>query len=233
MKKDEFVSELLKIGVLIDDNKLELLDKYYKLLVFWNEKVNLTRIIEEKDVYLKHFYDSITLYKAIDLNENLSLCDIGTGAGFPGLVLKIVFPTLHITLVDALQKRVNFLKTVIDNLGLTNIEVYHERGEEFARKNREKFDIVTSRAVASLDILAEISLPMVKVKGYFIPMKSSVDVEIKNANSILKKLDSEIVSIVEFNLPFEDSLRTLIKIQKNNKTNSKYPRNFNKIKKEH
>lgn len=231
MNKEEFVLELKKIGIEITDEQLVLLDKYYQLLIEWNEKINLTRITDEKDVYLKHFYDSLTLYRVIDLNSNISLCDVGTGAGFPGIVLKIVFPTLHVTLVDALLKRVNFLKLVINELGLKDIDVYHERAESFARVNREKFDVVTSRAVANLRMLSEVSIPMVKVDGYFIPMKGLCDDELNEASDILKKLNSKVICVDSFTLPVENSQRSLIKIQKSVKTEHKYPRNFDKIKK--
>ena len=233
MNKEEFVLELKKIGIDVTDSQLMQLDKYYHLLTLWNEKINLTRITEENDVYLKHFYDSLTLYRVIDLNSDLSLCDVGTGAGFPGLVLKIVFPTLRITLVDALLKRVNFLKLVIDELGLKDIEVYHDRAESFARVNREKFDIVTSRAVANLRVLSELSIPMVKVNGYFVAMKGLCDDEIDEASDILKRLGSSVEVVDNFTLPVENSQRSLIKIQKSVKTEHKYPRNFDKIKKGH
>lgn len=233
MSKEEFVLELKKIGIDITDEQLILLDRYYQLLIEWNEKINLTRITDEKDVYLKHFYDSLTLYRVIDLNSNLSLCDVGTGAGFPGIVLKIVFPTLRVTLVDALLKRVNFLKLVINELGLKDIEIYHNRAESFARVNREKFDIVTSRAVANLRVLSEVSIPMVKVDGYFIPMKGLCDDELEEASDILNKLNSKVMCVDSFTLPVENSQRSLIKIQKSVKTEHKYPRNFDKIKKGH
>ena len=233
MNKERFVKELEKMNVNLSAMQLDQLDKYYKLLVEWNKKINLTRIIEEKDVYLKHFYDSITLFKVIDLCQNFSLCDVGTGAGFPGIVLKIVFPTLSITLIDSLLKRINFLNCVIKELDLKNIVAIHTRGEDYAKVNREKFDIVTSRAVANLSILSEICIPMCKINGYFIPMKANIDDEIKQAEDILYKLDSEIEEITEFDLPIENSHRTLLKIKKKKKTSVKYPRSFEKIKKNH
>ena len=233
MDKETFIKELEKMNINLNDTQLNQLDRYYKLLIEWNKKINLTRIIDEKDVYLKHFYDSITLCKAINLCQNLSLCDIGTGAGFPGIVLKIVFPTLSVTLIDSLLKRVNFLNIVIKDLELTNIVAIHARGEDYARENREKFDIVTSRAVANLSTLSELSLPMCKVNGYFIPMKANASEEISEAKDILLKLNSEIEEVIEFDLPIENSHRTLIKISKKNKTNTKYPRSFDKIKKNH
>ena len=231
MNKEEFVLELKKIGIDVTDSQLMQLDRYYHLLIEWNEKINLTRITEENDVYLKHFYDSLTLYRVIDLNSGLSLCDVGTGAGFPGIVLKIVFPTLRVTLVDALLKRVNFLKLVIDELGLKDIEVYHDRAESFARSNREKFDIVTSRAVANLRVLSELSIPMVKVNGYFVAMKGLCDDEIDEASDILKRLGSSVEVVDNFTLPVENSQRSLIKVRKSVKTEHEYPRNFDKIKK--
>ena len=233
MDKETFIKELEKMNINLNDTQLNQLDRYYKLLIEWNKKINLTRIIDEKDVYLKHFYDSITLCKAINLCQKLSLCDIGTGAGFPGIVLKIVFPTLSVTLIDSLLKRVNFLNIVIKDLELTNIVAIHARGEDYARENREKFDIVTSRAVANLSTLSELSLPMCKVNGYFIPMKANASEEISEAKDILVKLNSEIEEVIEFDLPIENSHRTLIKISKKNKTNTKYPRSFDKIKKNH
>ena len=231
MNKEVFVSELKKINIIVTPEMLEKLDKYYKLLVEWNEKINLTRIIQEEDVYLKHFYDSLTLNKAIDLNEKLSLCDVGTGAGFPGIVLKIVFPNLSITLVDSLLKRINFLNLVIKELELDDINAIHTRCEDYARIHREEFDIVTSRAVANLTTLSELCIPLVKVNGFFIPMKANAMDEINDASDILKKLESNIEQIIEFDLPMENSHRTIIKIRKNKKSNVKFPRSFDKIKK--
>ena len=231
MDKNEFIKELEKLDITLTAKQKEQLDMYYKLLIEWNEKINLTRITEEKDVYLKHFYDSITLKRVIDLCQNLSICDIGTGAGFPGIVLKIVFPTLSVTVVDALQKRVKFLNLVIKELELKDIVAIHSRGEDYAKLHREEFDIVTSRAVMNLTSLSEISLPLVKVNGYFIPMKANATEEIADAKDIISKLDSEIELIDEFVLPIENSNRTLIKIKKLKETNVKYPRSFDKIKK--
>lgn len=230
MDKEVFIRELEKMNISLNSKQLDQLDRYYKLLIEWNEKINLTRIIEEKDVYLKHFYDSITLCKAINLCQNVSLCDVGTGAGFPGIVLKIVFPTLHITLIDSLLKRINFLNLVIKELELENIVAVHTRGEDYAKIHREEFDIVTSRAVANLTTLSELCIPMCKVGGYFIPMKANAKEEIQNSFDILNKLNSEIIEVIEFELPYEKSHRTLIKILKKSITNQKYPRSFDKIK---
>ena len=214
MDKEEFINELKKLNIMLSSNQLDQLDKYYKLLVEWNEKINLTRIIEEKDVYLKHFYDSLTLSRVIDLNKDLKLCDIGTGAGFPGLVLKIVFPNLKITLVDSLLKRIKFLNIVIDELKLSDIETIHSRAEDYVKFHKNEFDIVTSRAVSKLGNLLEYSIPLIKKDGYFIPMKANCDDEITDSLPIIKRKNLEIVKIDKFTLPIEDSNRTLIVIKK-------------------
>lgn len=231
MNKEEFIKELEILNIKLDESQLEKLDRYYELLVEWNEKINLTSITKKEEVYLKHFYDSLTLIKAVDLNNNLYLCDVGTGAGFPGLVLKICFPNLNITLVDALEKRIKFLNLVIEELKLKNIVAIHKRAEELAKENREKFDIVTSRAVAKLNVLNELCIPLVKVDGYFIPMKANIDDEIDNAKNSLDKLNSKVENIICFKLPKEESTRNIIKIKKVKQTDKKYPRNFGKISK--
>ena len=153
MTENNFVKNVKELGIEINDKQLKQLEKYYELLIEWNEKINLTGITKKEDVYLKHFYDSLTIQKIIDLNDVETLCDVGTGAGFPGLVLKIVFPNLKVTLLDALNKRINFLNDVIEKLELKDIETIHSRSEDYALKNREKFDVVTARAVASLPVL--------------------------------------------------------------------------------
>ena len=170
MNLNNFIEEVEKLGIKLSKNQLEQLEEFYELLIDYNEKVNLTRITEKEDVYLKHFYDSLTLIKAIDLNKGLTLCDVGTGAGFPGIVLKICFPQLKITLVETLQKRVRFLYLVKEKLNLKDLFICKERAEIFARNNRNKYDIVTSRAMARLNILNEMCIPLVKVNGYFIPI---------------------------------------------------------------
>ena len=210
MNKDEFIDEIKKLNIVLTSVQLEQLDKYYHLLIEWNEKINLTRITEEKDVYLKHFYDSITLSKIVDLNKNLTLCDIGTGAGFPGIVLKIVFPTLSITLVDALLKRVNFLNVVINELGLKDIVAIHSRAEDYAKKHKQEFDVVTSRAVARLSVLIDYSMPLLNKNGVFLPMKANCDDEIEE----IKNKKIKITKIERFLLPIENSKRTILEIRK-------------------
>lgn len=230
MNLDLFIEETKKLGIELTSQQLEKLNQFYELLISWNQKMNLTRIIEKEDVYLKHFYDSLTLSKVIDLNQDLTLCDVGSGAGFPGIVLKICFPNLKITLLDSLQKRVNYLNEIIKELDLKNIEAIHTRAEDYAKQNREKFDIVTARAVANLKILSELCIPMVKVNGLFIAMKANIEEEIENSTEILKKLDSKIEKIETFYLPIENSIRNIIMIQKQKITNNLYPRRIEKMK---
>ena len=230
MNKEDFIKELEKLNIKLSEYQINLLEKYYELLISWNKKINLTRITEKNEVYLKHFYDSLTLIKAIDLNKNLYVCDIGTGAGFPGIVLKIVFPNLKIVLVDSLGKRIEFLNEVIKKLNLTNIITINERAEIYIKNNIEKFDLITCRAVSKLNIISEICIPGLKINGYFIPMKAQIDEEIKNIEFI-NKLSCKIENIISFKLPKENSTRNLIIIKKIGKTNILYPRSFEKIKK--
>lgn len=230
MNLEQFMEETEKLGISLTEEKLEKLEKFYELLISWNEKINLTRITEKEDVYLKHFYDSLTLAKVIDLNESLTLCDVGSGAGFPGIVLKIVFPNLKITLLDSLQKRVNYLNEIIKELNLSNIEAIHDRAEDYAKNHREEYDIVTARAVAKLKVLSELCIPMVKVNGNFIAMKANIEEELEEGKTILKNLNSKIEKIETFYLPIEESLRNIILIKKIQKTNSLYPRRIDKIK---
>ena len=231
MKIEEFIIEVEKLGIDLTEEQLKKLEHFYELLISWNEKMNLTRITEKEEVYLKHFYDSLTLTKVVDLKDVETLCDVGSGAGFPGIVLKIVFPNLKITLIDSLQKRVNYLNAISKELELKDIVAIHTRCEDYAKINREKFDIVTARAVANLKVLSELCIPMVKVNGYFIAMKANVEDEIKESKNILNELSSKIEEVNEFNLPKEESKRTLIKIKKTKETNIKYPRTIDKIRK--
>lgn len=231
MNREEFLTAVKELGICITDKQLEQLNKYYKALVEWNKKINLTSITEEKDVYLKHFYDSLTLFKEYDLTKDVSLCDVGTGAGFPGIVLKIVFPNLKITLVDSLQKRLKFLDYVIKLLDLKDVELVHERMEDYSKQNEEKFDIITSRAVAKTKILVEISFKALKISGHLILMKSSFEEELSDAEKIIKDIGGEVINVNTFKLPIENSERALINIKKVRKTEAKYPRSIDKIKK--
>ena len=231
MNKKDFIIELEKLNIHLTDTQLNELDEYYKMLIEYNEKVNLTRITEEKDVYLKHFYDSLTLIKAVDLTKDITLCDIGTGAGFPGIVLKICFPQLKVTLVETLQKRVRFLYLVKEKLNLRDLFICKERAEIFSRNNRDKYDVVTSRAMARLNILNEMCIPLLKVNGYFIPMKGSIEGELEEAENSIKVMNSKLEKVINFTLPIENSVRNLVVIKKIDYNNSKYPRKFDEIKK--
>lgn len=226
MSEKDFVEALKEINIEISELQLEQLNKYYNLLIEWNKVMNLTGITEKKDVYLKHFYDSLTISKIINLNEYNTLCDVGTGAGFPGMVIKILFPNLKVTLVDSLNKRINFLNEVIKELKLENIEAIHSRVEEF----KGSFDIVTARAVSQLNILMEYAIPLVKINGYFIPLKANITEELENSSNAFKELKCEIEDKKEFLLPIELSNRTLLKIKKLGE-NKKYPRKYSEIKK--
>lgn len=231
MNKQEFFEELAKLGINLTNDQIDKLARFYQLLVTWNEKINLTTIIKEEEVYLKHFYDSLTLIKVIDLRQPLTVLDVGTGAGFPGIVLKIVFPNLKITLLDSLTKRINYLNEIIKELDLHDIETVCSRCEEYTKINREKYDLVVARAVSHLKILSEMIIPTVKVNGYFIAMKANLNDELEITIPMLKKLNSELKEIKEFSLPIENSKRTLVVIKKNAKTALLYPRKYSEIKK--
>ncbi len=211
MNKEEFIIELNKIGINPTDEQLSQLEKYYNLLINWNEKINLTRITLKEDVYLKHFYDSLTIAKVVDLNTKNSLLDFGTGAGFPGLVLKIFYKDLKVTLVDSLNKRIVFLNEVIKELNLKDIEAIHERVENI---NNNHYDVITTRAVANLKQLVVWTNKLIDKNTLFIPLKSHVDNEINDAKQILKKYKLSIIKKEEFNLPKEDSLRNILVIKK-------------------
>jgi 16S rRNA (guanine527-N7)-methyltransferase len=230
MNKETFIENISKLNIPYTSNMLEQLDKYYQILITENEKYNLTAITNKEEVYLKHFYDSLTITKIIDLN-NQTLCDIGTGAGFPGLVLKIFYPNLDITLIEATGKRCNFLNKVITELNLKKIKVINERAEDYSKNNREIYDIITARAVAPLSHLLEYSIPALKVNGYFIPMKGNIKEELSTINNYYQKLNIKLLEKIEFTLPQEDSTRTLLKFQKLTPTSKQFPRKYNEIKK--
>lgn len=230
MKQDNFIRELKKLNIQLTETQLLQLEIYYEMLVEYNKIMNLTGITEHDEVFLKHFYDSLTIVKIIDLNTVESFCDIGTGAGFPGLVIKICFPKLKVTLLDSLNKRVEFLKAVIQKLNLKDIEVVHARAEEYALSHRSKFDVTTARAVAHTSILLEYAIPMTKVEKYFIAMKANVEEEVKEIDNALKKLSTKLIQKEEFLLPLENSKRTILLFKKE-KENKHFPRKNNEIKK--
>ena len=206
MNKEEFVRELEKINIYPTTKQLEQLSKFYQLLIEWNQKINLTRITEENDVYLKHFYDSLTISKVVNLKEQKSLCDVGTGAGFPGIVLKIIYPNLKVVLIDSLLKRVNYLNEIIKQLELTDIEAIHTRGEDY----KGSFDVVTSRAVANIEKLVKYTMHLVNKNGIFVAMKGNIEEELNNEVKEKLKNKYKIIKIEEFTLPIENSKRSLI-----------------------
>lgn len=229
MNKDLFIKELEKIGFTITEEQLKSLDVYCKFLLEYNSHTNLTAIKEEDQVYLKHFYDSITFIKAIDLNNMNNLIDIGTGAGFPGMVLKILFPNLEVTLLDSNNKKIKFLEELSQKLNLTKINFFHGRAEDFCIKNRESFDIVTARAVSNMTTLTELCMPLVKLNGYFIAMKGSNEEEVKESLDAIEILGGQIEENIKFNLPIEESGRQIVKIKKIKNTPKEYPRRYEKI----
>ena len=229
MNIETFIKEVEKLNISVTQENLASLARYKDLLVEYNKKFNLTAIKSDEEIYLKHFYDSLTLIKAYSLNGNLKLLDIGTGAGFPGIVLKIFYPDLELTLLDSNHKKIAFLEVVIKELNLKNVTCINSRAENLPKTYREYFDIVTSRAVAHLRILLELSIPYLKVGGKLIAMKGLSEEEIKESAKILEKLASTIVDTIKFNLPIEGSNRSLVIIQKNKKTNEIYPRSYDKI----
>lgn len=229
MNIDEFKNEISKLGIEYDNDKLLKLEKYYELLIDWNNKINLTTIVDKEQVYLKHFYDSLTLFKIVDLNKVDSLCDLGTGAGFPGIVIKIFFPNIKITLVDALNKRINFLNEVVQKLNLSNVTLIHSRAEDYGRDHRECFDVVTARALSSLPVLLEYGVSLLKINGTLCAMRGNDDSS--DSLNAISQLNVSLEKVVHFQLPYEKSNRTLILFRKLSKTNIKYPRRFIEIKK--
>lgn len=223
----QFEKDFKELGIQLENYQIEQFIKYYELLVEWNSFMNLTAITEFNDVFKKHFIDSISLIKAYDVSKKVSVIDVGTGAGFPGLALKIAYPQMKITLLDSLNKRIQFLNEVIDLLGLKDIDTVHGRAEDFAKpgKLREKYDLCVSRAVANLSTLSEYCLPFVKVGGQFISYKSEkIQEEAEQAKKAITILGGKYEKQVEFYLPDSDIYRNLFVISKVSKTSTKYPR---------
>lgn len=229
MNKDEFILYTKQLNINIDEETYAKFNIYYELLVKWNDMFNLTNIIKKEEVFLRHFYDSLCLIKSFDYNNPTKLCDFGTGAGFPGVVIAIIFSNINVTLLESNKKKCLFLEEVKKTLSLTNITVINARVEEYSKNNREIFDIVTCRAVSSLPILLEISASLIKEKGYFLPLKSNIEKELKLSSKILLKLGLKYIKTIEYYLPIDDAYRTIPVFNKISKTCTNYPRNYNLI----
>ena len=227
MYPEEFRKQLLAEDVVLTDQQMAQFDTYFHLLVEWNEKMNLTAITEEKEVYLKHFYDSLLVGLKMALNPQAAICDVGSGAGFPSIPLKILYPELSVTIVDSLKKRITFLQELTDQLGLSNVHLYHDRAETFGQNSafREQFDYVTARAVARLNVLVELCLPLVKKDGYFLALKAAKsDEELQEAKPAIAQLGGKFIEEKTMALPLSGDERHLLVIQKKKVTPKKYPR---------
>ncbi|AIE61695.1 16S rRNA (guanine(527)-N(7))-methyltransferase RsmG [Bacillus methanolicus] len=227
MNIEQFQTMLSGKGISLSQQQLDQYETYYQTLVEWNEKMNLTAITEKNEVYLKHFYDSITAAFYFDFQQPLRVCDVGAGAGFPSIPLKIAFPDLHITIVDSLNKRITFLEHLGKVLQLKNVQFIHDRAETFGQKkeHRESYDVVTARAVAKMSVLSELCLPLVKLSGTFIAMKAaSANEELEAAKKAISVLGGSLQSVHSFRLPLEESERNILIIKKEKKTPKKYPR---------
>ena len=222
-----FDQKLEQIGIVLTETQKQQFDKFYELLVEWNKVMNLTGITEYEEVNEKHFVDSLSIVKAVDMNQVSSVIDVGTGAGFTGIPLKIAFPHLKVVLLDSLNKRINFLNTVINELGLKDISTIHGRAEDFAKKPeyREQFDICVSRAVANLATLSEYCIPYVKKDGMFVPYKSGeIDEELDQSKKAIHVLGGKTQNVVKFQLPGTEIGRSFVVIKKLQNTAKKYPR---------
>lgn len=226
-----FKEDLKKLNIELTNEALLNFEEYYKFLVEYNEHVNLTAITDYDGVYYKHFYDSLTLSLALDVTKPINLVDVGAGAGFPSIPNAIVFNNLNVTIIDALNKRINFLNELIAKLKLNNAKALHARAEEYAAFHREEADVVTARAVARLNILAELCIPLVKVGGLFVAMKSvESEQEFLEAKGAIKTLGAEHLKTISVELPNQMGHREILVFKKVNKTPSKYPRQFSQIK---
>ncbi len=226
-RSEQFEKDLKEFNIVLSEHQTEQFFSYYEMLIEKNKVMNLTAITDFDEVIKKHFVDSLSLVKAYDLTSPVSLIDIGTGAGFPGIPLKIVFPDLEITLLDSLNKRVDFLQSVIASLDLKGIDAFHGRAEDFARREkfRERFDLCVSRAVANLSVLCEYCIPYVKIGGKFISYKSEkIMEELKTAEHAVDVLGGRVKEQISFTLPDSDINRNLIVIEKSRKTPKQYPR---------
>ena len=229
MKEYEFYNALKEINIDITDLQKEQLDIYYNFLIEYNSHTNVTSITEKEDVYLKHFYDSLLLSQTINLNNVNTMLDIGCGAGFPGLVIKILFPHIKLTLLDSNNKKTTFCNELSKKLELQDVVIINKRAEEYIKEKREFYDLVTARAVKDLSILNELAIPYVKINGKFIAMKSECENELNNSKNGIEVLGGKYLKTININLPNNNGIRNFVIIEKINQTNKIYPREYNKI----
>lgn len=230
MNREEFIEETKKLGINITEEIMNKFDTYINFLIEYNEHTNLTAIKDYESILLKHFFDSLMLEHYFDFKNTKRILDIGTGAGFPGMILAIMHPKIEVTLLDSNNKKLKFLELLAEKINVKNIKIVHERAEDYVNRERQKFDVVTSRAVSDLEILSELSIPFLKIGGYFIPLKGKIDDELNRSKEIIKNLGGNIKNIFNYELIKENSTRNIILIEKVSDTPNKYPRNYSQIK---
>ncbi len=228
MTKEEFYKKLKEIKIELNPLQKEQFENYYKFLNEYNNHTNITAITNKEDVYLKHFYDSALLATTIDFNKVTNLLDIGCGAGFPGIVIKILYPHINLTLLDSNNKKTKFCEYIIKELDLKDVVIINKRAEDYIENKREYFDVVTARAVKNLNILNELAIPYVKLNGYFIAMKSSIDNELKESMNGINILGAKYINTISITKDIL-GLRNFVIIEKLKETEKKYPRNYNNI----
>jgi 16S rRNA (guanine527-N7)-methyltransferase len=229
MFKDDVKNEL---NIELSEQQLKQFDIYYKFLIEYNEITNLTRITDEEEVYYKHFYDSLTIVKSIDMHKINTLCDMGAGAGFPSIPLKIIYPQLNLTIIDSLGKRITFLKLLVEKLNLDHVFLVYDRIENYAKTHHDKFDLVTARALGKLPLILELGLPMTKMNSFFVAYKSkNYEEELSDSVNALNLLGGEVTKIIQFEIPNAFGDRVHILIKKHKKSPLMYPRSFSAIKK--
>ena len=229
MNQNDFIKSLENINIEVNEEILVKFSKYKDLLKEYSKKFNLTSIIDDESIYLKHFLDSLYIFKFEGMKNSKELLDIGTGAGFPGIPIAIVNKNIEVTCIEANGKKCDFLRIIKETLDLKNLIIINQRAEDFVRNNREKYDIVTSRAVSNLLVLSELEIPALKIDGYFLPLKSNIEDELNESYNKIEELGGKVERIIEYTLPIENSKRTIPVIKKIKITDDRYPRDYSKI----